>query len=144
MCDVYFHKRNHTAIYHNLGTLFITGKSTVLCLLERFYDVSRGEIVIDGVNIRDLDPRWLHRNIAIVPQEPVLFSGSIRANISYARLARSAFADQRATAMEDDSLAVPEVTMEEVIHAGKQANAHDFIMSFPDGYETIVGERGVR
>ncbi len=58
-----------------------SGKSTVLCLLERFYDVSSGKITIDGNDIRDLDPVYLHRILAIVPQEPVLFSGSIRSNI---------------------------------------------------------------
>jgi ATP-binding cassette, subfamily B (MDR/TAP), member 1 len=58
-----------------------SGKSTVLCLLERFYDVSAGRIMIDGVDIRQLDPVYLHRILAIVPQEPVLFSGSIKSNI---------------------------------------------------------------
>jgi ATP-binding cassette subfamily B (MDR/TAP) protein 1 len=59
-----------------------SGKSTLLCLLERFYDVQEGNIMIDGKNIKDLDPLWLHQNIAIVPQEPVLFSGTIRSNIA--------------------------------------------------------------
>jgi ATP-binding cassette subfamily B (MDR/TAP) protein 1 len=59
-----------------------SGKSTLLCLLERFYDVHEGDIMIDGKNIKDLDPLWLHQNIAIVPQEPVLFSGTIRSNIA--------------------------------------------------------------
>lgn len=59
-----------------------TGKSTVLCLLERFYDVAAGAVTVDGVDIRNIDPRWLHRNIVIVPQEPVLFSGSIFSNIA--------------------------------------------------------------
>ncbi len=58
-----------------------SGKSTVLCLLERFYDATGGSITIDGVDIRTMDPRWVHRNIAIVPQEPVLFSGTIKSNI---------------------------------------------------------------
>lgn len=105
------------------------GKSTVLSLLERFYDVSSGSILIDGVDIRLLDPRYLHQIIAIVPQEPVLFSGSIRSNIMYAKLAA------------DNSAECPE---ELIISAARQANAHDFIMSFPEGYDTIVGERGVR
>lgn len=114
-----------------------SGKSTVLALLERFYDVSRGSVCIDGINIRDLDPRWLHCNIAIVPQEPVLFSGSIRSNISYARAAARS---ELWGADDEDDVA----TMAEVEQAGRQANAHDFIMSFPEGYDTIVGERGVR
>lgn len=58
------------------------GKSTVLCLMERFYDVAAGSVTIDGMDIRTIDPRWLHRNIVIVPQEPVLFSGSIFSNIA--------------------------------------------------------------
>jgi ABC-type transport system involved in Fe-S cluster assembly fused permease/ATPase subunit len=60
----------------------IAGKSTVLCLLERFYDVAAGSVTVDGVDIRQIDPRWLHRNIVIVPQEPVLFSGTIFSNIA--------------------------------------------------------------
>lgn len=114
-----------------------SGKSTMLCLLERFYDVSAGQILLDGEDIRTLDPRYLHRQISIVPQEPVLFSGTIRSNICYARAAQrpEAFANP-----SDPSVA----TDEEVEQAGRMANAHDFIMSFPEGYDTIVGERGVR
>ncbi len=59
-----------------------SGKSTLLCLLERFYDVLDGRILIDGIDLRDLDPKWLHQIISIVPQEPVLFSGTIRSNIA--------------------------------------------------------------
>jgi ABC-type multidrug transport system fused ATPase/permease subunit len=66
-----------------------SGKSTVLSLLERFYDVSAGRILLDGMDIRDLDPRYLHRHIAIVLQDPVLFSGSIRFNILYTRSGKS-------------------------------------------------------
>lgn len=113
-----------------------SGKSTVLCLLERFYDVSSGRIEIDGVDIRTLDPRFLHQHIAIVPQEPVLFAGTIRSNIIYSRAA----AHPELYGQPDDRFA----SNDEVIRAGKMANAHDFIMSFPDGYDTIVGERGVR
>ena len=104
----------------------------MLCLLERFYDVQSGLVTIDGTPIKDIDPRWIHRNISIVPQEPVLFSGSIFSNIAYSRSA----------AHPDHEGAV--ATIEEVIQAGKQANAHDFVMSFPEGYDTIVGERGIR
>jgi len=102
--------------------------------LERFYDVNSGCITIDGVDIRRLDPRWLHRNIAIVPQEPVLFSGTIFSNITYALRAA------RPELPVDTEVA----TLAEVEAAGKQANAHDFIMTFPEGYMTTVGERGVR
>jgi ABC-type multidrug transport system fused ATPase/permease subunit len=102
--------------------------------LERFYDITSGLITIDGLDIRKIDPRWLHRNISIVPQEPVLFSGTIFSNICYARRA----------ANPSVSLETEVATIEEVMAAGKQANAHDFIMSFPEGYYTIVGERGIR
>ena len=60
----------------------LSGKSTVLCLLERFYDVTSGTVCIDGVDITTIDPHWLHRNAVIVPQEPVLFSGTIFSNIA--------------------------------------------------------------
>mmetsp|Transcript_33085 Transcript_33085/g.55678 ORF Transcript_33085/g.55678 Transcript_33085/m.55678 type:complete len:725 (-) Transcript_33085:252-2426(-) len=114
-----------------------SGKSTVLGLLERFYDVGgTGRVCIDGVNIKDIDPRWLHRNMVIVPQEPVLFSGTIFSNIAYSRTA--------AAADREDVDPLTCATMEEVIQAGKQANAHEFITSFPEGYDTVVGERGVR
>ncbi len=92
--------------------------------------MTSGSILIDDVDIRLLDPRYLHKIIAIVPQEPVLFSGSIRSNIMYAKLA----ADNGMSECSDEL----------IVSAARQANAHDFIMSFPEGYDTIVGERGVR
>lgn len=109
-----------------------SGKTTVLSLLQRFYEVNTGDITIDGTSLKNIDPRWLHRNVVIVPQEPVLFSGTIYSNIVYSRLASNPETEGEAA------------TMEEVERVGKQANAHDFIMSFPEGYHTIVGERGVR
>jgi ABC-type multidrug transport system fused ATPase/permease subunit len=118
-----------------------SGKSTVLCLLERFYDVLQGEIVLDGDDIRSLDPRYLHRCMSIVPQEPVLFSGTIRSNILYSRLAANPEKVMEYISENDYRMIASD---EEVEHAGRMANAHDFIMSFPDGYDTIVGERGVR
>lgn len=99
------------------------GKSTVAQLIERFYDVNSGQISIDGVDIRSLDPAWLRSNvIGFINQEPVLFATSILENIRYGR---------------------PDAADSEVIEAAKMANAHDFITAFPDGYDTIVGERGV-
>ncbi|XP_064105402.1 mitochondrial potassium channel ATP-binding subunit-like [Macrobrachium nipponense] len=99
------------------------GKSTVAQLIERFYDVNSGQISIDGVDIRSLDPAWLRSNvIGFINQEPVLFATSIMENIRYGR---------------------PDAADSEVIEAAKMANAHDFITGFPDGYDTIVGERGV-
>jgi len=90
-------------------------------LLCRFYIAQQGSIEIDGVDIRDLSLEDLRKQIGIVPQESYLFSGTIMDNIAYAKSG---------------------ATPEEVIRAAKAANAHDFIVNFPDGYETQVGERG--
>jgi ATP-binding cassette subfamily B protein len=97
------------------------GKSTFVNLICRFYDVTDGQLLIDGVDIRDYDVRWLRRQIGMVLQEPYLFHGTIADNIRYGN---------------------PEATEAEVIRAAKAANAHDFIVGFPDGYDTMVGERG--
>lgn len=97
------------------------GKSTLINLLARFYIAQEGSIKIDGVDIRNISLEDLRRQIGIVPQESYLFSGTIFENIAYAKAG---------------------ATPEEVIRAAKAANAHDFIVGFPDGYETQVGERG--
>ncbi|MBR3750449.1 MAG: ATP-binding cassette domain-containing protein [Clostridia bacterium] len=97
------------------------GKSTLINLVMRMYDVDEGSILVDGVDIRDIDKTSLHRQIGVVLQEPFLFSGSIVDNIRYSK---------------------PEATLEEVMLAAKLANAHDFIVRFPDGYNTRVGENG--
>ena len=89
------------------------GKSTVISLLERFYNISSGTLTIDGNNVQELNLRWLHRQISIVSQEPSLFSGSIAANIRYGALFK-------------------EVTDKDVIAVAKAANIHDFIMTLPD------------
>jgi ATP-binding cassette subfamily B protein len=99
-----------------------SGKSTIINLIPRFYDVSRGRVTIDGVDVRDVTLDSLRSQIGIVLQETTLFTGTIRQNIAYGR---------------------PEATMEEIIAAAQAAEAHDFIMEFADGYETQVGERGV-
>ncbi|WP_225895943.1 ABC transporter ATP-binding protein [Dendronalium phyllosphericum] len=99
-----------------------SGKSTIMNLIPRFYDVTRGAIRIDGRDVRDFTLKSLRAHIGIVFQETTLFSGSIRENIAYAK---------------------PNATMEEVIEVAKTAQIHDFIASLPDGYETIVGERGI-
>jgi ATP-binding cassette subfamily B (MDR/TAP) protein 1 len=101
-----------------------SGKSTIVGLIERFYEANSGEIYLDGVNIAEIDPRWIHRNIGIVTQEPTLFAGTIRDNIIYA------VSEYR------------QPTEEEVIQAAIAANAHDFITALPDGYNTTLGERG--
>ena len=99
------------------------GKSTLVTLIPRFYDPTAGRITLDGHDLRDLELRTLRHHIGIVPQETQLFSGTIRENLRYGR---------------------PEAGDAEVEAAARAANAHDFIASFPDGYGTVVGERGVK
>ena len=98
-----------------------SGKTTIINLIPRFYDVSEGAVLIDGHDVRDVTMDSLRSQIGIVLQETNLFSGTIRDNIAFGR---------------------PEATMDEVIEAAKAAAAHDFIQTFPDGYDTPVGERG--
>lgn len=97
------------------------GKSTLVNLIPRFYDPDQGTVLIDGYDLRDVTIRSLRQQIAIVPQDTLLFKGTIAYNIAYGK---------------------PEATMEEIIVAAKRANAHQFIMEFKNGYDTIVGERG--
>ncbi|MBI2940147.1 MAG: ABC transporter ATP-binding protein, partial [Chloroflexi bacterium] len=99
-----------------------SGKSTIINLIPRFYDVTAGRIAIDGHDIRDVTLRSLRRQIGIVLQETTLFSGTIRENIAYG---------------------VPDAPESEIVRVARAARAHDFIASFPGGYETRVGERGV-
>jgi ATP-binding cassette subfamily B protein len=99
-----------------------SGKSTIIQLIPRFYDVTEGRITIDGYDIRDVRLKSLRSQVGIVLQENFLFSGTIRDNIAYGK---------------------PDASMEEIVEAAKIAGAHEFITSFPDGYETMVGERGV-
>ncbi|PRP90347.1 putative multidrug export ATP-binding/permease protein [Enhygromyxa salina] len=99
------------------------GKSTTINLLCRFYDVSAGSIEIDGVDIRSVTLASLRRQIGVVLQEPFLFHGTIAENIAYGQ---------------------PDATHQEIIEAARAANAHDFIVRFPDGYDTLTGERGQR
>ncbi|MBI5928431.1 MAG: ABC transporter ATP-binding protein [Chloroflexi bacterium] len=98
-----------------------SGKTTIINLVPRFYDASEGSVLIDGHDVRDVTLDSLRSQIGIVLQETNLFSGNIRDNIAFGR---------------------PNATKEQVIEAAKAAAAHDFIMTFPDGYETEVGERG--
>lgn len=99
------------------------GKSTIVQLLLRFYEIQSGDILVDGKSVYDYDISDFRRNIAIVPQEVLLFGGTIRENILYGQ---------------------PDATESEIIKAAKQANAWEFISSFPEGLETIVGERGIK
>ena len=99
------------------------GKSTLVNLIPRFFDVSGGSLKIDGIDIRDYEIKSLRKAIGIVPQETFLFSGTILSNIKYSR---------------------QNATFEEIVEAAKQANAHEFIENLSDGYNTEIGERGVK
>jgi ABC-type multidrug transport system fused ATPase/permease subunit len=99
------------------------GKTTFVSLLLRQHDVGSGEILIDGQNIASVTQDSLREHIAVVPQEPLLFHRSIRENIAYGK---------------------PDATEDEIIEVAKKAQAHDFISALPDGYDTLVGERGVK
>ena len=99
------------------------GKTTLCSLIPRFYDVTEGRVLIDGKDVRDVTQRSLRNHIGMVQQDIYLFAGTIFDNIAYGK---------------------PGATREEVIEAAKNANAHDFIMSFPDGYDTDIGQRGIK
>jgi ATP-binding cassette subfamily B protein len=99
------------------------GKSTLFELLQRFYDPQVGRITLGGADIRQLDPKDLRQQMALVPQQPALFSSDVLHNIRYGK---------------------PNATDDEVISAAKKAHAHDFIMQLPQGYQSFLGERGVR
>jgi ATP-binding cassette subfamily B protein len=100
-----------------------TGKTTMCNLIPRFYDVTKGAITIDGVDVRKIKLKNLRNNIGIVQQDVYLFAGTVFDNILYGR---------------------PDASREEVIEAAKNANAHDFIMSLPNGYDTDIGQRGIK
>jgi ATP-binding cassette subfamily B protein len=99
-----------------------SGKSTIINLIPRFYDVTRGAVAIDGVDVRGVTLDSLRSQIGMVLQETTLFTGTIRENIAYGR---------------------PEAAMDEIVAAAKAAEAHEFVVEFADGYDTAVGERGV-
>ncbi|XP_062617340.1 ATP-dependent translocase ABCB1-like isoform X1 [Saccostrea cucullata] len=99
------------------------GKSTIIQLLQRFYDPEEGEVALDGKNIRSLNTKWLRQQIGVVSQEPVLFATTIAENIRYGKEG---------------------ISQQEIEAASKMANAHDFIMKLPNKYETLVGERGAQ
>lgn len=101
-----------------------SGKSTVISLIERFYDPDSGHVLLDGVDIRKLKISWLRQQMGLVSQEPVLFNDTIRTNIAYGKQG--------------------DATEEEIVAATKAANAHNFISSLPQGFDTSVGERGVQ
>ncbi|MDQ3850915.1 MAG: ATP-binding cassette domain-containing protein, partial [Actinomycetota bacterium] len=99
-----------------------SGKTTLVQLLSRLYDPTAGQVIVDGADVRTIDPRELRRAIAVVTDDPFLFSASVHDNIAYAR---------------------PQADREEVVEAARRAQAHDFIERLPDGYDTRVGERGL-
>ena len=98
-----------------------SGKSSLINLIPRFYDVTKGQVTVDGYDVKDIDMESLRSHIGISLQDVILFSGTIKENIRYGR---------------------PDATDEDVIRVAKAAQAHDFITEFPNGYDTIVGERG--
>ncbi|CAL4956320.1 unnamed protein product [Urochloa decumbens] len=101
-----------------------SGKSTVIALLERFYDPDSGKILFDNVDLQTLKVSWLRQQVGLVAQEPVLFNDTIQTNIAYGRQG--------------------EASEEEIVAAAEAANAHEFISALPDGYNTVVGERGIQ
>lgn len=100
-----------------------SGKSTFVKLIQRLYDLDRGRIVIDGQDIAGVTQESLRQSISLVPQEPILFHRTLRENIGYA---------------------CPQASLEDIVNASKQAHAHEFISQLDDGYETLVGERGIK
>jgi len=121
LTDISFHAKKgmQIALVGESGS----GKTTIANLLPRFFDVTNGQILIDGLDIRDVTLRSLRDSIALVTQDMVLFNDTIRSNIAYG---------------------TETAAMEQIIKASESANAHDFIMGMPDGYDTIIGEAGVR
>jgi ATP-binding cassette subfamily B protein len=99
------------------------GKSTIVSLLLRFYDPDSGQVLLDGKDAREYSLHELRRQIALVPQDVFLFGGTLRENIAYGK---------------------PEASEAEIVEAARKANAHDFIAGFPQGYQTVVGERGIQ
>jgi ABC-type multidrug transport system fused ATPase/permease subunit len=99
-----------------------SGKTTLATLIPRFYDVQAGRVTIDGTDVRDVTLNSLRREIGAIAQDPFLFSASVRENLAFGR---------------------PEATDEQIVHAARLAQAHEFIERLPDGYETVIGERGI-
>jgi ATP-binding cassette subfamily B protein len=99
------------------------GKTTLCSLIPRFYEVKEGEILLDGINIKDISLRSLRRNVGVVQQDVYLFAGTVIENIRYGKT---------------------DASDEEILDAAKKANAHDFIMTLPNGYHTDIGQRGVK
>jgi ATP-binding cassette subfamily B protein len=99
-----------------------SGKTTLASLVPRFYDVGSGRVLVDGVDVRDVTLNSLRREIGVIPQDPFLFSTTVRDNIAFGR---------------------PEMTDDEVERVARLAQAHEFVERLPDGYDTVIGERGI-
>jgi ATP-binding cassette subfamily B protein len=99
-----------------------SGKTSLVSLIPRLYDATEGSVLVDGADVRSVDPASLRREIALVTDDPFLFSATVHDNIAYAR---------------------PEATREEVVTAAQRAQAHAFVTDLPDGYDTMIGERGL-
>ena len=108
----------------------MSGKSTLIWLLERFYEPLQGVVELDGIDIRQLNVRWLRQQFGLVTQEPKLFSCSIGDNIAYGRLVQ-----------REDGTVGPNATQDEIEAAAKEANIHDFIDKLPEKYNTLAGEK---
>jgi ATP-binding cassette, subfamily B (MDR/TAP), member 1 len=108
------------------------GKSSAMGLIERFYDVNAGRVTVDGVDVRELNVRWLRSQLGYVGQTPTLFHATIRENIAHGAVMSGT----------DDKLRRSDLTDDEIIAAAKLANAHKFISRLPDSYDTLLGERG--
>ena len=100
-----------------------SGKSTVIQLIQRLYDACSGQVLVDGIDIKDVDVRWFRRHVAVVSQEPKLFNMTIRQNLLL-------------------GAPVGNISQEQMVFACMQANCHAFISALPDGYDTVVGENG--
>ena len=98
------------------------GKTTIASLIPRFYDVQRGRVTIDGADVREVTLRSLRREIGVIPQDPFLFSATVRENLAFGR---------------------PDASDEMLVHAARLAQAHEFVERLPDGYDTVIGERGI-
>jgi len=135
------------------------GKSTVVALMQRFYDITGGSLQIDGVDIQSLDLYWLRKHIGYVQQEPTLFGLSVRDNICYGiddddddddKIDHDNDPYNKNINNNDDDCEANKrrerrgVSQEDIERVCKEANAHEFIMSWPKGYDTLVGERGVK
>jgi len=116
-------KDTTTALVGSSGS----GKSTVVSLIQRFYDIDDGKIYLDGTDITHLDMSWLRSQIGYVQQEPQLFGITVRENLTYG--------------LPEEEVA--KITQTDLENVCRDANAHDFIASWPDGYDTMVGERGI-